>query len=88
MTKSTPDQFASLLYSALAEPIGLLVQCSDLERAKQRLYQARTKLADPALAGLQFRTSPFPGGNLVICKSTVLAQTPAKPTPSAQDLGL
>ena len=61
------DDFQALLYQALGEPIGLLLQCSNPGMARQRLYQARVQAADPALAGLQIRMSPFPDGNLVIC---------------------
>lgn len=63
---------ATLLYEALAEPIGLLCQGEpSFEVARARLYQTRRQLADPDLEVLQLRASPFPGGNLVICKATV-----------------
>lgn len=63
---------AALLYEALAEPIGLLCQATpDFERGRQRLYQTRRALGDPALEVLQFRASPFEDGNLIICKETI-----------------
>ena len=68
----TRDEFLALLYQALGEPIGLLLQCSNPGLARQRLYAARASARDPALGGLQIRMSPFPEGNLVICKG----QTP------------
>lgn len=71
---SQPDPIlSSLLYEALAEPIGLLCQASpDFERGRAKLYQTRAKLGDPALDVLQFRASPFPDeGNLIIVKETV-----------------
>lgn len=67
----TQEQLGSLLYQALAEPIGLMLQASDRQLARQRLYAARAKLQDPALALLQFRFWPQDGeavGNLVICR--------------------
>ena len=59
----------TVLYKALAEPIGLELTSTDPGRARQSLYSARRELGDPSLANLQFRiTGP---GTLVICKSTV-----------------
>lgn len=44
-----------LLYSALSEPIGLLLFTPQPERARQALYRARVQANDQALAALQFR---------------------------------
>ena len=73
MTPGVPDPgLAGLLYEALGEPIGLLCQAEPtFEKGRQRLYQTRARLGDPALEGLQFRASPFEGGNLVIVKDIV-----------------
>jgi hypothetical protein len=60
-----------IMYAAAVEPIGLLLQVSDPTRAKQRLYQARAKAGDEALAGLQIRTVGLPDGNLAICHREV-----------------
>lgn len=65
--------WGALLYQALSEPIGLLVRAPDRDRARQALYQARQQCMDPQLAQLQIRMSPWPEGDLVICKATVLA---------------
>lgn len=59
----------SLLYEALAEPIGLLVATADPDRLRQRLYQLRTLADDPELERLQIAASPIPGGELVIVKT-------------------
>lgn len=69
-----PD-WLSILTLAEGEPIGLLLSVSDFDRARAGLYQARTKV--PGRFGdLQFRASPFPDGNLVICRAGV--QAPAQ----------
>lgn len=62
---------AELLYEALGQPIGLLCQSSEPERARQAMYRVRKVLGDPALDGLQFRASPLPDGNLLILKSQI-----------------
>jgi hypothetical protein len=70
MAKPKRDEFTTLLYAALAEPIGLLLATNDRERARQRLYTARRNAADPALDCLQIRMSPFEDGDLVIVHSS------------------
>lgn len=65
-------QYEQVLYLALAQPIGLAIQCgSDFAAARARLYTARAALNDPALRELQFRPSPFPDANLLIVKRRV-----------------
>lgn len=59
---------ASILESAMAQPIGLLLRCSDPIAARAALYRARTKAGNPAMSQLQIRISPFPDGDLVVCK--------------------
>lgn len=72
----TSQDLRLILYAALAEPIGLLVQVSDFDRARQGFYRARAEARDPDLAQLQFRASPgLEGGNLVIVKQKI--QLPA-----------
>ena len=69
---SQQDQLRAMLYQALAEPIGLLLQTSDFNRARQALYRARAEAQDPELSGLQFRASPgLDGGDLVIVNRQV-----------------
>lgn len=46
------------LYTALGSQHGVVIAVSDVDAAKQALYRARTKAADPDLNGLQLRTSP------------------------------
>ncbi len=65
-----------VLYQALGSSIGLLLQTSDFGRARQRLYAARAEIGDPALAGLQFRSSPLPGGDLIIVKQKINLSEP------------
>lgn len=60
-----------LWYLALAEPIGLRLQAEPLEQVRARLYVARAKAQDPALAELQVRVSTSPKGNLIICHRKV-----------------
>lgn len=85
MTEATPELCRELLYQALREPIGVLVQVSDFARARQALYRARAEAADPELNQLQFRVSPgLAGGNLIIVKETV--QVVAEASPSEQNL--
>lgn len=71
-----------LLYRALGEPIGLLLQVSDVGRARQMLYQVRTETGDQDLAGLQLRVSTIPGGNLLIVKETI--QVAGSPEPEGE----
>ncbi len=67
----TKELLSQILYQALGEPIGLLIRTSDPARARQGLYRARQGLADPALAGLQIRTSPIEGGELIIINERI-----------------
>lgn len=68
-------------YLALAEPIGLLLEVNDPQRAKQALYQARARVQDPALAELQVRSwSPSEAHlpQLVICHQRLQVARAAK----------
>lgn len=68
MELSLTDQMLEIMYRALGEPVGLLVQTNDLKRAQATFYAARRKACDPALAVLECRGSPIPGGDLIIVK--------------------
>jgi hypothetical protein len=71
----TSGEAIPLLYKALAEPIGLLLQTSDFVRARALLYRARQEAGDPSLACLQFRASPgLEGGDLIIVSEKVRPQ--------------
>lgn len=48
----------TLLYDALAEPIGLCIETPDPERARQKLYRLRAESGDKDLDILSFVTSP------------------------------
>jgi len=74
-----------ILYLALAEPIGLVVRTSDRDRARQQLYQARTKAGDDALKDLQFRVSPFSEGDLVVCHQRPLVAAPMASEATTKD---
>lgn len=73
-----------LLQAAEAESYGLLLRTSDFPRARAALYKARADAGPGAFANLQFRASPFPEGDLVICHGP--AQAPAHPTPELASL--
>ena len=45
-------------YEALGSKVGIVVAVSDVPKAIQRLYQARSKSGDPDLEGLSIRRSP------------------------------
>lgn len=79
------DPSLSLLYQALASPIGIVLEVSDYVRASQRLYRARSEAHDPALVQLQFRHSPYdPEHELWIVKAgkVELAKPPQEESPS------
>lgn len=48
----------SLWYEALGSPHGIIIEVSDIERAKQRLYALRKEANDEDLASLSICTSP------------------------------
>ncbi len=86
--ESSPEICKEILYQAMREDIGLLLQVSDFPRARQAFYRARADAADPALAVLQFRTSPgLAGGNLIIVKEKITLTPNTAPALSpAEDL--
>jgi hypothetical protein len=45
-------------YQAFASKVGIVVAVSDVNAARQKLYQARTKSGDPDLDGVSIRVSP------------------------------
>lgn len=65
----TKQELLLLLDLAVGEPIGLLLRCSSAEKARAALYSARAASGDPRFVELQFRISPFPDGDLVICRA-------------------
>lgn len=83
MTVNTLGPEADLIYQALAQPIGLLINCDDFEAFRTRLYKVKSTLADPALQALQFRRSNIEGGNMLIVKLRIDldARPPMLPSP-------
>ncbi len=67
------EDFQLLLERALAEPYGLLCQCDDPARARQKIYLARQRAVRAELFDLQIRLVRIGEGNMVICKNKVLA---------------
>lgn len=66
--------WSEILYLALASQLGIVISVTDANAAKQSLYQTRSKLSDPSLGCLQFRTSPDnPAGEIWIIKARVNA---------------
>lgn len=47
-----------LWYTALREPVGVSILCSDPQRLRARLYKARSDADDPQLKALMVHTSP------------------------------
>lgn len=48
----------SLWYEALGSPFGVIVECSDAEKAKQKLYTLRREAGDKDLESIAIMTSP------------------------------
>jgi hypothetical protein len=80
------NELSELLLAAQAQPIGILVQTSNPERLRQRLYVLRANGGDQ-FENLQFRLSSLPDGNLVIFKKAAPAQ-PAEQTLDLSDFVL
>lgn len=91
------EAVTEMLYRALAAPIGLLLAVSDVLKARQFLYQTRTKIGDPALGALQFRVVDLDGEpRVAVVKGAQLPQAephrllsaPGANTPNLGDLDL
>ncbi len=59
LSSVTHSRLLECLYSALAEPIGIVVAVSNVEEGKRKLMDARKDSGDPALSEIQIKTSPF-----------------------------
>lgn len=79
------QQLKLLWYQALGEPLGLLLQVEDPKKAKQALYRARAGAGDLDLAGVQIRTSPIEGGNLLLIRETVSVPVQGQPAPEPSE---
>jgi hypothetical protein len=87
------EEIVELLYGALAEPVGVLLQCNDPVRARAKIYAVRRGLMDAELNALRFVV--WPEGQLAICKGELVAgvemeprgAVPAKGKLALKDLG-
>lgn len=59
---------SELWFEALGSPFGIVVQCSDVERVRQKLYALRKELKDPDLDALSLVQSPTDPKQLWIVK--------------------
>lgn len=77
---SSPDPtLLSIWQSALEQPIGVVLQTNDSQRARQALYRARADANDERLNTLQILTSLFPDGDLLIRHNPRRASAPPAP---------
>jgi len=60
----------AILEQAMVSPQGLLLQTSDLTKARAALYTARRISGDIRFSSLQFRSVNLPDGNLAITHGT------------------
>lgn len=65
------------LYLALGAELGIVLRAEDSQRAKQRLYGARTKSGDPDLDCLKFHTSPYDENEIWITKDRIKRKAPS-----------
>lgn len=86
MTSPNLEHLA-ILETALASPLGLVLQVSDFPRARAALYAARAASQDPRFNSLQIRSSGLPDGNLLITK-IALEASPKASSPIDQLLEL
>ena len=66
----------TLLYEALASPLGIVVQTTDPERTRMALYAERRKRADPALSALAICLPPFSTSELWLVRKPTTDATP------------
>lgn len=74
MSQSDLAWYQTVLWQALAEPVGLLLTANDPQKARQRLYAARQAAQDPDLDRLQIRMVDFDGGQIAIVKGALMPQ--------------
>jgi len=58
----------NLLYEALGSQFGVVLQCDNAEKVRQRLYKLRTEQGDPDLECLSIVQSPSNPSQLWIVK--------------------
>jgi len=59
-------EYQTILYQALAQPYGLIIQTNDPQRLRQRFYSARAQAQDPQLDGIQILLGRLEDPNLVV----------------------
>jgi len=65
MFTPTTDQCLSVMQTAAASAIGIVVQTNNPTKLRQTLYRFRKEWADPEFANLQVRASPDDSENEV-----------------------
>ncbi len=58
-----------ILYQALRAQCGLLVQVSNFDLVRKRMYNVRAEANDPSLLNLIIKASIIEGGNMVIIRA-------------------
>lgn len=72
MPSPVDPELMTLLYFALRAPIGISVESDNVDRLRTKLYDARTKLADPELELLMLVPDPNrPATHLFIAKKRI-----------------
>jgi len=72
-------------YLALGSQFGIVLAVSDVELARQRLYQVRAKSGDPDLAGVTIRVSPvLPHEEIWLIKAAPKAAAPPAGVPDGK----
>ena len=75
LPSNTRENLLSLMYQALASPLGSIVVVSDVAEAKVRFGQVRKEHGDSALRALSFIPSPYsPRTELWLVKKAVKEQ--------------
>jgi hypothetical protein len=75
MPSASKDFLTQVLYDALAEPVGLLLQVDDFEGTRRGLYAARAAALDPQLSVLAIWPCDLDGGNMMVLKPPSKAST-------------
>ena len=86
LPSSTRENLLSLMYQAIASPLGIIVVVSDVLEAKVRLGQVRKETGDSALRALSFIPSPYsPRTELWLVKKKQVVK-PQEGSEAAEDL--
>lgn len=77
------QEVQDLLYQALSEPVGLLINVSDVRVFQTRAAAAKTQAQDPALSRVKIKMSPFAEGNVVLVVEAE-AESESEPSPNTK----